>query len=94
MSGEEERLARMANQMAAFFRAYPGDEARAGIADHIRSFWTRGMREALQAMVDARSPRLDPLVIGAFSGMPLGGSPILKETGGPEEVGSMGSDAG
>jgi len=94
LSGNGERLVRMANQMADFFRAYPADEARAGIADHIQSFWTRGMRAELQALVRAGGQGLDPLVREAFGGAALGESPILRETGGPEEVGPMGSDAG
>ncbi|WP_241666889.1 formate dehydrogenase subunit delta [Muricoccus nepalensis] len=94
MSGEEERLARMANQMADFFRAYPAEEARAGIRDHIEAFWTRRMRDALLAMVERRWTGLDPLVAGAFAGRSLGESPVRRETGGPEEVGPMGSDAG
>ena len=94
MSDKEEKLVRMANQIAEFFRAYPAEEARAGIADHIRSFWTRVMREELQALVTRGGGGLHPLVLGAFGGGTLGESPILKETGGPEEVGQMGSDAG
>lgn len=94
MSGKEEKLVRMANGIADFFRAYPAEEARAGIADHIQSFWTRVMRDALQALVARGGAGLDPLVLGAFGGKALGESPILKETAGPDEVGQLGSDAG
>jgi len=94
MSDNGERLVRMANQMADFFRAYPADEARAGIADHIRSFWTRAMRDELQTLISQDGDALDPLVREAFGGRALGESPIMKETGGPDEVGQMGSDAG
>ncbi len=36
------KLDHMANQIAAFFRSYPEEEAVAGIHDHIRSFWSPG----------------------------------------------------
>ncbi|WP_309228523.1 formate dehydrogenase subunit delta [Roseomonas sp. KE2513] len=94
MSDKEEKLARMANGIADFFRSYPAEEARAGIADHIRSFWTRVMRDELHQLIAHGGGGLDPLVLGAFSGKTLGESPILKETGGPDEVGQLGSDAG
>lgn len=42
-----EDLVRMANQIAAFFAPYPRDEAVAGIAGHIASFWTPAMRARL-----------------------------------------------
>lgn len=94
MSDDGARLVRMANQMADFFRAYPAEEARAGIADHVAAFWNRVMREELMAIVVRGGAGLDPLVMGAFGGGGLGESPVRKETGGPEEVGPMGSDAG
>jgi formate dehydrogenase subunit delta len=93
MSGDE-KLVRMANQMADFFRSYPREEARAGIADHIRSFWSRVMREGLQARIAAGGQGLDPLVLEAFGTEDQGESPIQKETAGPEQVGQLGSDAG
>ena len=38
------KLARMAQQIADFFRSYPQDEAARAIADHINQFWTPRMR--------------------------------------------------
>jgi formate dehydrogenase subunit delta len=93
MTGDE-KLVRMANQIADFFRAYPPEEARAGIADHIASFWTRVMREGLEARIAAGGQGLDPLVLGAFGGASQGESPVERETAGPDEVGQMTSDAG
>lgn len=58
-------IVRMANQIAAFFSAYPQEEAVAGIADHIRKFWEPRMKADLQALVDAPPETLDPLVIEA-----------------------------
>ncbi|MFH5924011.1 formate dehydrogenase subunit delta [Roseomonas xinghualingensis] len=84
----------MANQIATFFHSYPPEEARAGIADHIQSFWSRVMREGLQVRVAAGGHGLDPLVVQALGGAPQGESPIERETARPEEVGQLGSDAG
>ncbi len=33
-----EKLVHMANEIATFFRAYPDDQARAGIRDHVTEF--------------------------------------------------------
>jgi formate dehydrogenase subunit delta len=62
---EEATLVRMANQIAAFFAAQDHDEAVAGIATHIRSFWEPRMRKGLYAVVDAGGEGLDALVIEA-----------------------------
>jgi formate dehydrogenase subunit delta len=92
---EDEKLVAMANQIASYFRAYPDDEAVAGIKDHIVAFWTPGMRRTLRAHIDAGAADLEPLVTEAFATKhPAAESPIMKETSGPGEVGAMGSDAG
>ena len=56
-------VARMANAIADYFRAYPEDEAEAGIADHIRQFWEPRMREALSAQLASGGEGLDPLAL-------------------------------
>lgn len=89
-----EKLTRMANQIAGFFRSYPEDKALAGIRDHLVAFWTPGMREALLAHVTWGGAGLDPLVVQALRGDQPGESPIEKEVAGPDEVGQLGSDAG
>jgi formate dehydrogenase subunit delta len=44
------QLVRMANDIGNFFRSEPDrEEAIAGIAKHIDSFWTRSMRRKLAA---------------------------------------------
>ena len=60
-----DKLVRMANQIATFFRSKPHDEALAGIADHINNFWEPRMRSQLFAALDAGGAGLDPLVIEA-----------------------------
>jgi formate dehydrogenase subunit delta len=89
-----EKLTRMANQIAGFFRSYPDDKALAGIRDHLVSFWTPGMRNALLAHVGQGGDGLDPLVVRALRDDQPGESPIAKEVAGPEVVGQLGSDAG
>lgn len=60
----EDRIIRMANQIAAFFAVQPGD--RAGpIAAHISENWSPPMRAALLAHVAENNPGLDPLVVEA-----------------------------
>ena len=91
----EGKLVRMANDIAAFFQAYPPDEATAGIHDHIRSFWTPKMRDQLRTAAAAGTPGMNPLVIRAMSEMPHARNPADKEAAGPAEVGEIGaSDAG
>jgi len=89
-----DKLIRMANQIASFFRSYPEDQAVHGIQDHLIAFWTPAMRSALLGHARTGSRDLDPLVTKALSTFPEGKSPIAKEVAGPEQVGELGSDAG
>jgi formate dehydrogenase subunit delta len=60
------KLVSMANQIAAFFRAYPEAEARDGIVQHIADFWTPAMRRNLQAAIEHGEPGLDGMVVRAL----------------------------
>jgi formate dehydrogenase subunit delta len=61
MSGAE-HLAQMANDIGNFFRAQPNrEDAIAGIANHIASYWTRRMREKLFAQIKEDGSSLDEL---------------------------------
>lgn len=62
-------LVRMANQIADYYQAYPEDEAVAGIAAHIRSFWDPRMRQTLEAHIAAGGDGLKPLVLEAMKQM-------------------------
>ena len=64
---ENRELIRMANQIAAFFEAYPRAEAIDGIAKHIKSFWDARMRKRLDAHIGAGGEGLSPLVIAALA---------------------------
>ncbi len=91
----DQKLARMANDIADFFQAYPHDEAVAGIHDHIASFWTPKMRASLANMVTAGAAGLNPLVGEAMLGRLRTHTPADKEAAGPATVGEIGaSDAG
>lgn len=94
MTGPHDKLARMANQIAGFFRSYPEEEGIAGIHDHIVSFWAPRMRADLDAVIDDETVKLDPWVVAAFRRMARGESPVRREAAGPEVVGQLGSDAG
>ena len=95
MSEKIDKLVRMANQIADFFTPYSEAEAVAGVKEHIRSFWTPGMRRELLAFADAGGTGLKPAVVAALAGFRAGAeSPISKVPAGPEEVGQATSDAG
>lgn len=64
------KLARMANQIATFFRSYPADEAVKGVHGHIKAFWSPSMQRALAARLDDTDLGLDPLVLAAFEAEP------------------------
>ena len=60
-------MIRMANQIAAYFEAYPRTEALDGIAAHIKSFWNPRMRKQLAEYIDAGAEGLSPMVTAALS---------------------------
>jgi formate dehydrogenase subunit delta len=62
---QDDKLAYMANQIAAFFQSRPHDEAVAGVADHINKFWEPRMRAQLLASIEAGNASLKPIVIDA-----------------------------
>ena len=50
--GGAEHLVKMANDIGNFFRAEPvREDAIAGIANHIDKFWTKRMREKMNAHI-------------------------------------------
>jgi formate dehydrogenase subunit delta len=52
----EQHLIEMANRIGEFFESMPDrDEALAGIAEHIRSFWEPRMRRVLLNALDEAS---------------------------------------
>ena len=62
-----EKLAMMANQIGAFFKAQGEAEAPAAIADHLKKFWDPGMRADIIAHLANGGAGLDPLVAKAVA---------------------------
>ncbi|MGL4396418.1 MAG: formate dehydrogenase subunit delta [Hyphomicrobium sp.] len=58
-------LVRMANQIAAYFSAYPKSEAIDGIGKHVHLFWDPRMRNEMKAYLDASGEGLSPLFLEA-----------------------------
>lgn len=54
-------LVHMAGQIASFFKAYPEEEAIAGVENHLRQFWDPRMRAQLLQHLDAGGAGLDPI---------------------------------
>lgn len=55
-------MVHQANQIAAYFQAYPEEQARAGVLDHIRKFWPPPMRAQLIDYTKGSGADLHPLV--------------------------------
>jgi formate dehydrogenase subunit delta len=58
---DSHHLTQMANDIGNFFRAQPHEDAVAGIANHIRSFWTPKMRAQLTSQMNQGDAELDEL---------------------------------
>ena len=59
---QPDRLIRMANQIAAYFSAYPHEEAVAGISDHLKHFWEPRMLNGIKDHVAQGGAGLNDLV--------------------------------
>lgn len=90
----QDRLVRMANQIAAFFRTYPEEEAVAGIHKHLVAFWAPKMIRDLVAHIPAAGDKLDAYVVKALGEVPTGQSPVRPATHDPQLAGQGASDAG
>ncbi len=63
---DDRDLVRMANQITAFFSAYPKFEALDGIGKHLHLFWDPRMRNAIcENLAQAEAEGLSPLVAAA-----------------------------
>jgi len=67
---ENRDMIRMVNQIAAYFEAYPRNEALEGIAAHIRNFWDPRMRKQLSEYIEAGAEGLSPLATAALGAKP------------------------
>lgn len=91
---QDDRLLRMANQIATFFRSYPDEQAVAGVHKHIVAFWTPRMIAKLEAALPGFGDRADALVRRAMAGEPRAESPVRPATRDPQKLGEGASDAG
>ncbi len=92
---ESDKLVVMANQIAAFFRAYPATEAMTGVREHLEAFWTPGMRATLARRVQENPAGVEGLVVAALAGpQQEAESPITKEVRRAGAPGEMARDAG
>ncbi|MBN2759330.1 MAG: formate dehydrogenase subunit delta [Rhodobacteraceae bacterium] len=60
-----EKLVRMANQIATFFKTQPKEDAPARVAAHINDYWEPRMRAQLRDYVDQGGEGLDRAVMDA-----------------------------
>ena len=61
------KLAYMANQIAQFFAAQPGEGGAAATRDHLVSFWTPAMRRAIVAHAAVGGAGLSPTAAKAVA---------------------------
>lgn len=64
-AGTLDKIVRMANQIATFFKSKPRAEGIEGIAEHINKFWDPRMRTQLFELLDKGDSRLDEMVVVA-----------------------------
>lgn len=57
-----DKIVRMANQIAGFFRTQPGSDQAERVAAHLKDFWGPEMRDDLKACAKAHDADLDDLV--------------------------------
>ncbi len=60
-----DKMVRMANQIATFFKTQPGTDQSDKVAAHLRDFWDPRMREQLLSYVSEGGDGLDDLVLSA-----------------------------
>lgn len=60
-----DKMIRMANQIATFFKTQPGEDAPARVAAHITDFWEPRMRAQLRDHAATGGAGLDEIVLKA-----------------------------
>lgn len=63
----QDKLLRMANQIATFMASRPEAEQVSGFADHLNDYWAPAMRAGLLQMIAQGNAGLHPLVLRAAS---------------------------
>lgn len=86
LSHTDEKLVRMANQIATFFLSQPEEVRVEGVATHINKFWETRMRRRFFEMIDHEIGGFLPLVVAA--------SAKIKRPNAPDESAvGLGRDA-
>ncbi len=80
----QEKLIRMANQIATFFMSQPEAGRARGVAAHINKFWEPRMRRHLFDCLDEGADGLMPLVVEAS--VMINRPPAASEMGAPSGV--------
>jgi len=60
-----EKMVRMANQIATFFKTQPKEDAPTRVAAHIKDYWDPSMRAQLRDHVARGGEGLDEIVVKA-----------------------------
>jgi hypothetical protein len=95
--GNIDRLVAMANQIAQFFASQPHATGAAGVADHLKAFWTPRMRETLIAWTKDGGQDLHPLArkaVGLLDTAPAGAVRATLAHAGQPTARAPGDDAG
>jgi formate dehydrogenase subunit delta len=66
-SSKIEKFARMANQIGDYYAAQPAEQAAAGVANHIRKFWTPKMIAETLAALDTKTIALNETSAHGFA---------------------------
>ena len=64
-----DKLVRMANQIGDFYAAMPESEGVAGVATHLRLYWTPKMIHEIVAFHDQGGVGLNPIARGAVDSL-------------------------
>lgn len=62
---KNDKMIRMANQIAAFFNSQPTADQAHNVAAHINDYWEPRMRQQLAGYIAAGGDGLDPLILAA-----------------------------
>ncbi len=68
-TGKIDKLVHMANQIGDFYAAMPDEEAKEGIATHLRRYWTPKMIRELVAFADHGGAGLNPIAARAVEAL-------------------------
>jgi formate dehydrogenase subunit delta len=72
MNDPAEKIVRMANQIATFFKSSGESHAVAGTQNHIAQFWDPRMRAQLRAHLESGGAGLDPVALEAAGRLAAG----------------------